>query len=79
MHHLIALLAGCLLYPPANDPCHEAREAQYEFLSRTRAAKVVWADNGTIRQLTDPTGIALPTGIAGFQERSDAAPRRLSA
>jgi hypothetical protein len=67
MHHLIALLAGCLLYPPADDPCRIEREAQYEFLRNHPAAGIEWGDNGQVRQLTSPTGIVLPTGIEGFQ------------
>lgn len=67
MHHLVALFAGCLLYPPVDDPCRIERAAQYEFLRNHPAAKIEWSDNGTIRRLKDPKGIVLPTGIAGFK------------
>ncbi|HEY7639238.1 MAG TPA: hypothetical protein VH814_05905 [Steroidobacteraceae bacterium] len=67
MHHLITLFAGCLLYPPADDPCKEARAAQYEFLRRVNAAEVQWAANGSVSLLMAPKGIALKTGIEGFK------------
>lgn len=67
MHHVIALFAGCLLHPPANDPCQEARQAQYEFLRNHPASKIEWSDNGTVRLLKDITGLVLPSGAAGFQ------------
>ena len=66
MHHLLALLAGCLLYPPPDDPCHAAREAQYEFL-RSHGARVLdWNDNGTVKSM-ELTGIFVPGGIDGFK------------
>lgn len=68
MHHLVALLAGCLLHPgPADDPCRVEREAQYEFLRKHPAAEIDWGDNGTIRRLKNPRGLVLAGGIEGFQ------------
>ena len=66
MHHLIALFAGCLLYPPPNDPCHEAREAQYAFLREHEARVLEWNDNGTVKSM-ELTGIFIPGGIESFK------------
>lgn len=68
MHHLVALFAGCLLYPdPTADPCRIERDAQYEFLRKHPAATIEWGGNGQVRTLKDPAGIVLPSGVAGFQ------------
>lgn len=67
MHHLVALMAGCLLYPPPDDPCKDARAAQYEFIRRVSAAEIQWADNGAVSLLMEPKGIVLKTGIEGFK------------
>jgi hypothetical protein len=66
MHHLVALLAGCLLHPPADDPCREARAAQYEFLRSHGAAVTEWNLNGTVR-IMKATGIFLPPGAADLK------------
>src|SRR5690349_18785323 len=66
MHHLVALFAGCLLYPPPNDPCHEAREAQYAFLREHNARVSEWNDNGTVKSM-ELTGIFIPGGIDSFK------------
>jgi hypothetical protein len=68
MPSLIALFAGCLLYPdPTNDPCRVERAAQYEFLRSHPAAAIQWGGNGQVMHLKDPVGIVLPSGVAGFQ------------
>jgi len=67
MHHLIALFAGCLLYPPPDDPCHEAREAQYEFLRNHGARVLEWNDNGTVHSM-ELTGIFIAGGIESFKD-----------
>jgi hypothetical protein len=66
MHHVIALFAGCLLYPPADDPCKEAREAQYAFLRSHDAREMEWNANGTIRSMK-ATGIVLRPGLASLK------------
>lgn len=66
MHHLVALLAGCLLHPPADDPCKEARAAQYEFLRNHGAQEVEWHANGTVRSMK-VRGIFLRSGIEGLK------------
>src|SRR5262245_27540984 len=66
MHHLIALLAGCLLHPPADDPCRDARQAQYEFLRSHDAREVEWHANGTVRSMK-ATGIFLRSGVADLK------------
>jgi hypothetical protein len=63
MHYLLALLAGCLLYPPPDDPCREARAAQYEFLRSHGAQNVEWNANGKVKVMK-PSGIFLRAGIA---------------
>jgi hypothetical protein len=75
MHHLLALFAGCLLYPPPDDPCHEVREAQYEFLRSHGAQEIQWNENGTVRSMK-LKGIFLPNGLDGFQ-RGQPAPELL--
>ena len=66
MHHLIALFAGCLLYPPADDPCKEARDAQYAFMRSHDAQDIEWLANGTIRSMK-ATGIFLRSGFANLK------------
>lgn len=66
MHHLVALLAGCLLHPPADDPCREARAAQYEFLRNHGAQEVEWLANGTVRSMK-VRGVFLRSGIEGLK------------
>jgi hypothetical protein len=78
MHHLIALLAGCLLHPPADDPCKEAREAQYEFL-RTHDVQVIeWNANGTVKQMK-ATHIYVRSGFARLEQDQPAPPELLEA
>ena len=67
MHYVLALFAGCLLHPGANDPCHDARQAQHAFLRRVKPAEIEWGENGTVKMMKGPTGIVLSTGIEGFQ------------
>ena len=77
MHALIALLAGCVLHPPADDPCREARAAQADFL-RDHAAEVIeWNRNGTVKTMK-ATGIYLPPGVADLKI-DQPAPRILEA
>lgn len=78
MLHLVALLAGCLLHPPADDPCKEARAAQYEFLRNHDAQEVEWNGNGTVRSMK-LTGVFLRTGLAGFEVDRPAPPEFLEA
>jgi hypothetical protein len=66
MHHLVALFAGCLLSPPADDPCKEARQAQSEFLRSHGAQVDEWNRNGTVR-IMKATGIFLPPGVADLK------------
>jgi hypothetical protein len=77
LHHLIALLAGCLLSPPADDLCREAREAQHDFLRTHDARDVEWHANGTVRSMK-ATGIFLRSGITNL-EADDPAPQILEA
>jgi hypothetical protein len=77
MHHLIALFAGCLLNPPADDPCREAREVQHEFLTSHDARDVEWHANGTVKAMK-ATGIFLRSGVADL-EADDPAPQILDA
>ena len=77
MLHLIAVLAGCLLNPPADDPCREAREAQHDFLRSHNARDVEWHANGTVRSMK-ATGIFLRSGITDL-EAGDPAPQILEA
>jgi hypothetical protein len=77
MHHLVALLAGCLLHPPADDLCREARAAQYEFLRSHGAENVEWNANGTVKHMK-AAGIFLRYDIADL-EAEDPAPQILEA
>lgn len=77
MHHLIALFVGCLLYPPADDPCQQVREAQYAFLRNHGAQNVEWNANGTVKAMR-ATGIFLRSGIADLNA-GDPAPEILEA
>ncbi|HEY7639239.1 MAG TPA: PepSY domain-containing protein [Steroidobacteraceae bacterium] len=77
MHHLIALFAGCLLHPPADDPCKEARTAQAEFLRSHGAEVTEWNANGTVRTMKT-TGIVLPPRVADLKV-DESAPAILSA
>ena len=77
MQTLVALLAGCLLYPPPDDPCREAREAQYEFLRSHGAENVEWNANGTVKHMK-AAGIFLRSDIADL-EAEDPAPQILEA
>ncbi len=72
MLHVVALFAGCLLHPVANNPCHAARATQYEFIQRHAAGELVWNDNGTVKSLKTK-GVVLKTGITGFQVGQPAA------
>jgi hypothetical protein len=77
MHYLIALLAGCVLHPPTDDPCKEARAAQAEFLRSHGAEVAEWNLNGTVR-IMKATGIYLPPGVADLKI-DQPAPRILEA
>lgn len=77
MHHLVALLAGCLLQPPADDPCKEPRAAQHEFLRRHSARGIEWNANGTIRSMKI-RGLFLRSGLEDLK-RDQPAPAILEA
>jgi len=71
MQTLVALFAGCLLNPPPDDPCREAREAQHEFLRSHDAREVEWHANGTVRSMK-ATGIFLRSGIVDLEAEAPA-------